>query len=419
MIARLVARYLASGLARGAALVVLVLGALVQIVGVPGVQDLPPYRIDFDVYRTGGRVFLDGGPLYGELPALMRGDHLPFTYPPISAELFSVFTLAPLAVGSVLITLLTLAALAYVVYVVLRSAIDRPRRELLWLTVLVMAVGIWSGPVRETIGFGQVNVLLMGLVVLGCVGGRGRWWGGLPVGLAAAVKLTPAVFILYFLLRKDWRGAAMTVLGAVGVTALGHLLAPDDSVRYWTFALRDPARIGSPAFASNQSINGVLYRLGLEAPSVTVVWFGLSCVAGLACVAVAWRLLGGGHDVAAVVAISLVALFCSPVSWGHHWVWGVPMVVLALVWAVRGAGGARAWAWVAGVGAVILLVTPQWWFPHGDDTEYAWGPVAHVVGDAFLIWAVWFLALLGVRADRLGAPDRVALAAERVGVDRA
>lgn len=408
MIGGAVDRYLASTMARVVVVALAVVGTLLHTIGIPFLQQIPPYRIDLDVYRVGGQVFRDGGDLYGRLPQLAEGANLPFTYPPLSAQLFSLLTLVPLAVASILITLATIAVLVYVVQLVLTRTCDRPPRDLWWLTLAVTAVALWSGPIRETIGFGQVNVFLMALVLVDVIRGRGRWWGGVLTGLAMAIKLTPAVFLLYFFLRRDWRGLATAVVSALAFTGIGHLLAPDDSVRYWTFAIRDPARIGGLAYTSNQSVNGVVHRLGLEGGTASVVWFVVSAVVGLGIAWVAWRLLRGGHEVAAAVAVGHVALFCSPVTWGHHWVWAVPAVVLTLVWADRASRNDdddRTWLIMACTGVVIFLSTPQWWFPNHDDRELDWGPVAHLVGNAYLIWAAALLVLLGMRAFRLGRPD--------------
>jgi len=409
VIGRAVDRYLASTAGRVVAAVLTLLGTLLHTVGLPGLQQVPPYRIDLDVYRVGGQVFRDGGDLYGELPRLSQGMTLPFTYPPLSAQIFSVFTLVPLAVASTIITLATIAVLAYVVQLVLTRTCDRPAGELWWLTVAVMAVALWFGPVRETLGFGQVNVFLMALVLVDVIRGRGRWWGGILTGLAMAIKLTPAVFLLYFLLRRDWRGLGTAVVAALAFTGIGHLLAPEDSARYWTFAIRDPARIGGLAFTSNQSVNGVVRRLGVEDPVASVVWFVVSALVGLGIAWVAWRLLRGGHEVAAAVAVGHVALFCSPVSWGHHWVWAVPAVVLTLVWADRATRSddddERVWLALAFSGLVVFLGAPQWWVPHRDGRELGWGPLEHLVGNAYLIWGLVFLVVVGLRAARLGSPD--------------
>src|SRR5699024_4942311 len=124
----------------------------------------------------------------------------------------------------------------------------------------------------------------MALVLVDVLRGRGRWWGGTLTGLAMAVKLTPAVFLLYFVLRRDWRGLATAIGSALAFTGIGHLLAPEDSVRYWTFAIGAAARSGGLRFSYNQSANGVVYRLGREGPAAPAVG-----------VVVAWR---GGRAIA-------------------------------------------------------------------------------------------------------------------------
>src|SRR5699024_4308008 len=143
VIGRAVDRYLSSTTARLVVVVLGAVGALLHLTVIPGLDRPPPYRIDLDVYRTGGQVFLDGGDLYGELPVLAEGAYLPFTYPPLSAQLFSVFTLVPLAVASTIITVATIAVTASVVRLVLTRTCDRPRRDLWWLTAAVVAVAIW------------------------------------------------------------------------------------------------------------------------------------------------------------------------------------------------------------------------------------------------------------------------------------
>jgi hypothetical protein len=143
---------------------------------------LAPWRphLDLDVYRLGARMWLSGGDLYGLLPPTIIGNHLPFTYPPVAAVLFTPFTLVPLPVAGVVLTALSVVALVVV-----------PRLTPARVAV-VLPVALLLEPVRETLGFGQVNLLLMALVALDCLHRRPRWPRGVLVGLAAAIKLTPA-----------------------------------------------------------------------------------------------------------------------------------------------------------------------------------------------------------------------------------
>jgi len=386
-------------------LVLFVVGAALLTFGRPA-KFPTPYRIDLDVYRTGAQVFLDGGALYGLIPALANGKELPFTYPPIAAALFTVFTPMPLWVGSLLVTCASIAGVAITLRLVLQNVCNRPKPQLWWLVLAAMAIGLWFGPIKETLSFGQVNAILMLLVVVDARYGRGRWWGGMLIGLAIAIKLTPAVFVLLFVLRRDWRGALTTVASFLAFTGVGFILMPRDSVEYWTSTLLDPGRIGRPAYASNQSINAVLVRLGLEGFTLTVVWFVVALVIGLFIAWVAGRLLTFGHDTAATITVGFAALFCSPVSWGHHWVWALPLVLLMLVWAMRGEVRPLPWLLLAGTGSVVFLTTPQWWFPSPKGAGLAWTPMQQFIGSSYVVWALIALLFVGLSAHRLGRADR-------------
>ncbi len=364
-----------------------------------------PYRIDLDVYRTGAQVFLDGGALYGLIPELANGKELPFTYPPIAAALFTVFTPIPLWVGSLLLTCASIACVAITLRLVLQNVSARPKAQLWWLVIAAMAIGLWFGPIKETLSFGQVNVILMLLIVVDALYGRGRWWGGMLIGLAIAIKLTPAVFLLLFVLRRDWRGALTTVVSFLAFTGVGYLLMPRDSVQYWTSTLLDPARIGRLAYASNQSINAVLVRVGLEGNMRTVAWFVAALVIGLFIAWVAGRLLTFGHDTAATITVAFVALFCSPVSWGHHWVWVLPLVLLMLVWATRAEVRPLPWLLLAATGTFVFLTTPQWWFNTKRNAELEWTPMQQIIGSSYLVWALIALLFMGLSAHRLGRAD--------------
>lgn len=241
---------------------VALLGGLALVLGLPWDGRFLPYRIDLDVYRLGGQAFLDGVDLYGRLPDTAVGLNLPFTYPPIAAILFVPFALIPYWLANLVFGMLTVVCLYIVIRRVLAEVLGSRRLDPTWAGVACFTLLIWATPVRETISFGQVNVMLMTLVVVDVFAGRGRWWQGMLIGLAISIKLTPAVFLGYFLVRRDWRALLMSIGSALAFTLAGFLLAPSSSVRYWTEALRDPSRIGGLSYVSNQSINGFLMRLG-------------------------------------------------------------------------------------------------------------------------------------------------------------
>jgi Glycosyltransferase family 87 len=169
-----------------------------------------PYRIDLAAYRTGGRTWLRGEDLYGQVPVI-RGLPMPFTYPPIAAVVLAPLALLPLAAAGTVLTTGSIALTALVLRLFLRR-LAGPTAGSLWTAGWLLPAALLLEPVRSTLAYGQVNVLLMALVALDCLTAEPRWPRGALTGLAAAVKLTPALFVPWHAARV--RGVA-GLLGAV------------------------------------------------------------------------------------------------------------------------------------------------------------------------------------------------------------
>ena len=140
---------------------------------------------------------------------------------------------------------------------------------------------VYLEPIRANFDFGQINVVLMTLVIADCVPRRTPWPRGLLLGVAIALKLTPAVFLLYFVLRRDTRALVVTAASAVVATLAGFAFAWRDSWEYWTDTVRNTDRIGTATLNTNQNIAGALARLGLGEGARFVLWM-LACFAVLA-----------------------------------------------------------------------------------------------------------------------------------------
>ncbi|GAB3810876.1 glycosyltransferase 87 family protein [Tessaracoccus terricola] len=403
---RLLERYLSSRPARVVALLFLLWGINCLVFGIPTVEPWIPYRIDLDVYRLGAQVFRDGGDLYGALPDTMIGANLPFTYPPLAAVLFVPLTFLPFDVANVTFTLVTLAALLVTILLVAREVLDRSLAEAAWVAVALASVLLWAIPVRETVEFGQVNVVLMALVVVDVVAGRGKWWQGSLVGLAMAIKLTPAVFLAYFLARRDWRALAVGVGSALLYTGVGFLLNWGASVQYWSETLSDPARIGDLSYVSNQSLNGFINRLWLSESATTLIWFGVCAVLGLSSLWLMHLLCRRGHDGVAMLVMGFYALLASPVSWSHHWVWAVPALILLLATGLRLTGGTRVLLLaMTALGVLVFYGRPIWQVEPEPSEADPWLGLDLVLGNAYVIWGVAFFATAWVLATR--APREV------------
>ncbi len=330
--------------------------------------------IDLQVYRAGGEFLRAGRPLYDGGVLL----DLPFVYPPFAAVLFGPLAGLPWPVLAAGWTVLGVGLLAVVVHRC--GATGLP-------LVALVAVATWLDPVRTTLYLGQINIVLLAVVLLDLLRRRPGRWQGVGVGLAAAVKLTPLLFVAYLLLTRRFRAAATAAVAFTAAAGLGFLLAPADSARFWGGTFAAAGRISDPAGPSNHSLAGFVGRTwgsGTLLPSV---------VLAVVTLAVAAVLRRRGDEPLAVTLVGLGSAAAAPFAWSHHWVWIVPLLVLARQ--------RRALAVLAGTVAVGLAVITRLPGP-------AVGPVPatgviSLLPDAYL---VAFLVLLD-RAGRGEGPTGV------------
>jgi alpha-1,2-mannosyltransferase len=385
------------------------------------------YRIDIDVYRMGGRAWLNGQPLYadGVMFETRAGLGLPFTYPPLAAIAFAPFAFFPLSWASAAITAVTFVLLIVSMAIVLTRLDVWPQTSITtepawlrrgWLAAAVVAPAVvYLEPIRANFDFGQINVVLMTLVIADCVPRRTPWPRGILLGIAIALKLTPAVFLLYFVLRRDVRTLVLAAASAAAATLIGFVFAWRDSLEYWTDTVRNTDRIGTATLNTNQNIAGALARLGLgESPRFALWTLACFAVLGLT-VWAARRVLRGpasatsdtgadsatssGEPVLALVCVAMFGLMVSPVSWSHHWVWALPTVLVCAVVAYRHRHALMGAVTAAGV--ALMVWTPITLMPeHHETTASLW---RQLVGGSYVWWALAVIAVAGTVSGRPAA----------------
>ena len=332
---------------------------------------------DLVVYRDGGLIVRHVSPAYdphhgSPLYDWTGQNGVQFTYPPFAAVIFSVASVLSWTAMRWAMTLASLAALGLSTWLVFGALGYRDRPAVrLGATLGVSALALATEPVQQTLALGQVNLLLMLLVVADLLtggaltpGGRTRWWHGLGIGIAAGVKLTPLIFIPYLLLIRRYRQAAVASGVFAATVALGYAILPRDSGTYWAHGLFLKAnRIVFLGTRGNQSLRGVLTRLAGSVSSGTVPWIAaavLVAVAGLVAAALLYR---ARQPVPAMLACALTGLLVSPLSWDHHWVWVAPgIALLAHLGAAASRRAVRAAWWAAGVLLFLVFACwPQFW----------------------------------------------------------
>ena len=356
----------------------------VAAIGYLVVTSVAGQMLDLDVYRAGGQAILHGGNLY----AIRAADRLPFTYPPVSAVLAVPLALVPFQVAKIGWIATVCGPLLFAVRTGFRPILERAGKAAPVLFPVILAVAAYLLPVRQDFGFGQVDLLLLGMCLLDCRATSPRWPRGLLIGLATAIKLEPGVFIVYLLLTRRRRDAAVAALSFAGWTALAWLISPRDSVTYWTSAIFDTSRLGGNASAGNQALRGMVLRLHADvAPDL--IWLPLAlvvCVGGFAAARACWK---SGHDLAGITITGLLGALLSPVAWIHHLCW-----IVVAIGVIAGEGRRARRIWLAALtGALFLSTLPIWAEVTLPAAQLRSFP-GFVLENSFGIWALALIPVL-------------------------
>jgi len=341
--------------------------------------------VDLRVYRDAGLIVRHlrfyhphrASPLYD----WSGSGNLQFTYPPFAALLFTVLTWAPFWTLWKIWAGVSIAALVATIWMTLGGLGCRRVLARLGATLLLAAPLLWSEPVQRTLYLGQIELVLMTLIIWDQCQPDRRWWKGAGIGVGAGILLTPLIFIPYLALTRRFRQAAVASGTFAATILLGFAVLPRDSRAYWMDGLfYRGSRTGFIGWEGNQSLSAIITRFSGSISAGRPAWLVvavLTGVVGLVCAAVLDR---AGHRMAGLLACALTGLLVSPVSWDHFWVWIVPGTVAAAVYAVRARRAAARWA-AAGLAAGIALVFGAW-------PTSLWGEY-HAVGgfSKGLIWA--------------------------------
>ncbi len=403
-----------------------------------------PLHFDVYVYWYALNNWFSGNSLY-DWYALPDNKMYPFTYPPFGAWALSPLTWFDYEIAAPLMIMAIALQTAVIVALVGRSlgcSWGSAFAIAPWAAILVQQC---LEPFNQSVGFAQVNTAMMALVMID-VAAPDSWKGrGVASGLAAAIKLTPAIAVLIFLLRRQWRSAITMVATSLTVTLLSWIISPSESARFFFDAMWDPQRAGDAYYAGNQNLKGFVAR-ALPENAWSITW---AITVALALVAAIWLCLriqaaatsvvtsrSASDDAApgplnaavptapaapatgpaapasdAVAAPSAVAtapatpvlpknlatlltatvimtlgLLVSPITWSHHWVWGLASVVALIAVALRLKSAPL--AALALVQGALFIMAPHWWFPYGQVNELHWSVVKQLVGSSYTLAAI-------------------------------
>lgn len=414
-----------------------------------------PQHFDVYVYWYALNNWFSGNSLY-DWYALPDYKMYPFTYPPFGAWALSPLTWFDYETAARLMIMAIALQTAVIVALVGRS--------LGWSWGSAFAIAPWAAilvqqclePFTQSVGFAQVNTAMMALVMID-VAAPDSWKGrGVASGLAAAIKLTPAIAVLIFLLRRQWRSAITMVATSITVTLLSWVISPGESARFFFDAMWDPQRAGDAYYTSNQNLKGFVARalpentwsiawaITVALALVAAVWLCLRIQAaatsvvtphsasddaapgplnaatpatGVTVSAASAALVAPAGDAVELAASDAVAapdavattpaapvlpenlatlltaavimtlgLLVSPITWSHHWVWGLASVVALIAVTLRLKSAPL--AALALVQGALFIMAPHWWFSHGQVNELHWNVAEQLVGSSYTLAAI-------------------------------
>lgn len=351
---------------------------------------LTGYVVDFATHRGGLlswydlNVYNDAGLITRQLPSILYSWQLTvgikFTYTPFAAILFAGGSLVPWATLRWLMTVASLISVPLIVWLTLggmgRRGISRAS-----VTLAVSAVVLWTEPVVRALLLGQIEPLLLLLVVWDLTRSDQRWWKGAGIGIAAGIKLVPLIFIPYLLLAGKIRQAVVATCTLAITVVIGFIFLPGPSRTWWlTGYFIRPGRTGAVDALVNQSLLGLLARqIGGGMAATGPVWLPIAIVVALIGIAGGAVLSRAGKTVQSWTLVGITSVLVSPISWDHHWVWIVPFIAMLAGMAMT----TRRWArWGFLVATIATAVVFGSW-----PRRYS-GPDAFVPGHGFLGWFV-------------------------------
>lgn len=343
--------------------------------------------LDITIYYGALTHWRETGDLYNW--ALPPEELYGFTYPPFAAIAFQPLLLFPttaaVSYGAFIVNLI-LEFL--VVFVAITKLIASPR--------LRAALAIWSVPflflifpAKANLGMGQTNMMLLFLILCDIMLLSRTKYSGILAGIAASIKMTPAVLIIFFIARKEWRITARFVGTGIASIIISFLVAPKVSFEYFTQKIFESDRVGSIASPISFSLDSIYHRL-FESETTAKVLYIFSVLLVLVAVYFAVRIWSAAHNnLAAVSAVGFAMLLISPISWNHHWVWIIPALIVCLAQVIN--AGNRQFLFLAILALLIFTMRSDWWFTNAPWADGAWPLHAVLLHALPALWGITFI----------------------------
>lgn len=233
---------------------------------------------DFDTYYYAGKDFLSGRSIYTPHAGVS-----PYIYPPFFAALMAPLTVFSLEMAAALWYAMNIAFIFLTLFICARMVSAGGHIKTAYgsvpLTAKILFIITLSALFLDNISMLQVNILLALLVLLGIyffTADNDRA-AGLFLAMAISIKITPVIFLLYFILKRRFKLSAYVILWtavfSLGVPAavtgventLREIVSWNESMLSSSISADPNPRMMITMFnPANQSVQAFLVRLLVE-----------------------------------------------------------------------------------------------------------------------------------------------------------
>lgn len=242
---------------------------------------------------------------------LLPASHAPYIYPPLLAILLIPFTFLTCHTALVVWEWINLALWLVLLVLLLRYL---PRHR-----VLLLPLGLFFIPLWSAFFYGQINeIIVLGvLVALWFIERQHPRAGGVVLGVLTAIKLFPALLIVYFIVRRQWQVGI-----AAGLTLVASGLAMVAVVGVSGMRTASGAILGFHSITDHFAFNIALFPVSPVFPPLLV---GLA----LLFLAAVWRYQDADMRLGYAWGLCTMTLVL-PLIWEHYFVWLLPVYVYIL-----------------------------------------------------------------------------------------
>jgi hypothetical protein len=274
-----------------------------------------------------------------------------YVYPPQSLLLFYPLSFLSYGQAQMLMLVLNHALFLLITFMTIRILNLSLRRDSRKIALLVGYLLVFR-PIILTVWSGQVSLILLALLLAFWMFARGNRpvLAGAMLALAIVLKAYPVLLLPFLLISRRHRETLSTLGWLALITAVAAAIIPATTWADWFFNVipqggygRVPADLGSPAMPWNQSMSGFLARLftsdewtqavfpnaGGIATAKILTYLAAAAV-GLISLGVVFKCRNRSPEAALRQAMMVglpLTYLVAPLSWEHHAVHLIPMLL--------------------------------------------------------------------------------------------